>query len=90
MQRLKNKVAIVTGRSSGMAIALRFSHEGAPMIESLKPIGRTGILSAGGGAVIVPPTPVSLPDDSAPDVPYLIGRTAGISMREDVLSKDRG
>ena len=34
MQRLRNKVAIITGSSSGIgkAIALRFGHEGATVV----------------------------------------------------------
>jgi 3-oxoacyl-[acyl-carrier protein] reductase len=92
MKRLKDKIAIVTGSSSGIgkAIALRFGQEGATVVVAARRLYKceetvAQIEAAGGTAV---PLQVDVADES--QVERLIGETVRRFQRLDILVNNAG
>lgn len=92
MQRLKDKIAIVTGSSSGIgkAIALRFAQEGATVVVAARRLNKcqetVAQIEAGGGRAVAFQTDVA--DES--QVERLIAETVRRYQRLDILVNNAG
>jgi len=92
MERLKNKVAIVTGSSSGIgkAIALRFAQEGAMVVVAARRFYKceetVAHIEAAGGRAVAIQTDIS--DES--QVEQLINQTVHGYQRVDILVNNAG
>ena len=92
MERLKNKIAIVTGSSSGIgkAIALRFAQEGATVVVAARRLAKceetvAQIQAAGGTAL---PLQTDIADES--QIEKLIADTVRRCQRIDILVNNAG
>lgn len=92
MQRLKDKIAIVTGSSSGIgkAIALRFAQEGATVVVAARRLRKceetVGQIEAAGGRAVALQTDVAVESE----VEELIAETVRRYRRVDILVNNAG